>query len=382
MHDPAVINNEREHVKRGSHRRTASVLGVIPLVGIIAACGPGNVAPAASRRTAAPGAANTAIAPSASPIIVMEQQQGTDTILQATDSAGAPLWTLPSHGEVVSVAGPRIFSINYTTSQISVVDRSGHSLGSGDLPKGGSVVFSPAGAEWAWSAIDTTVPSPAPNGATIEARGSFWVAGLNEAPRRVYQWSETGQSALVGGPFDGLVEWSDLGLVSSPIPAQSCGASQQSASYVVDPSTGTKTVLATDGQSVADVHAGLVVAFAKGSRETILVSGRQSFSWTNTKASPNELVEPPAISPDGDVVMVPLVDTECGGIPTVRTAFIKVATHAATYVQGVYGRFWVDDSHVIGWTSGGTGQNQELDIIGSDGSRAAFTHGDVMGVLR
>lgn len=377
-----VINSEREHVKRGSHRRTASVLGVIPLVGIIAACGPGNIAPAATRRTAAAGAANTAIASSAAPIILIEQQQGPDAVLQATDSAGAPLWATPSHGEVVSVAGSRIFTVNYTSNVISVLERSGHPIGSGDLPKGGAVVFSPVGAEWAWSAIDTTVPSPEPNGGTVEVLGSFWVAGVNEAPRRVYQWSETGQSALAGGPFDALIQWSDQGLVSSPLPAQSCGASQQSASYIVAPVTGAKAVLATDGRSVADVHGGLVVAFAKGSRETILVSGREAFSWTNTRASPNELVEPPSISPDGDMVMVPLVDTECGGIPTVRTAFVKVATHAATYVQGVYGRFWLDDSHVIGWTSGGTGQNQELDVIGSDGSRAQFTRGDVMGVLR
>ncbi|MGH7685277.1 MAG: hypothetical protein ACREN2_00425 [Candidatus Dormibacteria bacterium] len=369
-------------MQRGSRRRSASALGVIPLVGIIAACAPGNIAPAASRRSTAPEAASTAIASSAAPIILIEQQQGTDTVLQATDSAGAPLWATPSHGDVVSVAGSRIYSVDYTSNQISVSDSSGHPIGTGDLPKGGAVVFSPVGAEWAWSAIDSTVPSPAPTGSTVEVRGSLWVAGVNEAPRRVYQWSETGQSALAGGPFNGLIEWSDQGLVSSSLPAQSCGGWQESASYIVDPATGTKTVLATDGRAVADVHGGLVAAFAKGSRETIVVSGRASFSWTNTPASPHELVEPPSISPDGDVVMVPLVDTECGGIPTVRTAFVKVATHAATYVQGVYGRFWVDDSHAIGWTSGGAGQNQELDLIGSDGSRAQFTHGDVMGVLR
>lgn len=377
---------------RLAKRRQRGVLGgALPLgAAVLAACG-GSAGPAATTgaRPATPRAVSTAAstptptpAP-APPVVVITQSQNPGFVLEAMDAAGTPLWSAPYHtSPEFSVAGPRIFVADYQARTVTVYDRTGHSAGTANLPSSGTVVFSPTSAEWAWSAVDSTSPSPVPASSTqqVTVSGSFWVAGIGEAAHRVYRWTRTGRANQIQ-PFDALAQWSDQGLVSSPPPpAAPCAQESQTVSYVVDPTSGARTDLASDGRGVVDVHAGVVAAFTDP--QTVVLSGRTQFTWTNTPAAPGEKPTGVArVSPAGTTVMVPLTNNGCAGQqPEQRTAFINVAAHSVSFVSGVFGDGWLDDTHVIAAVLG-SGPNPELDVVGLDGSRSLLGHGNPVGVL-
>ena len=382
-------------MERGSLTAAVRWAPAAPLLALVAACGGTAAAiPAATTHTAAPATSRAAPAtdsstpaptpppPPPQPVVVVTQQVSGHPVLQAMSPDGAPLWAAPVGNQSFTVAGSRIFETDYMARRITVIDRHGNTVGGADLP-GGSVVFSPGAAEWAWSTLDSTSPSPVPAGYAqpITAAGSFWVAGVGEAPRVVYHWSENGPGHTGGYLFDNLVRWTDQGLVSSPNPpGVGCAESGQTVSYVVNPSTGARTDLASDGRGVVDVHDGVVVAFTAA--QTVALIGRTQYTWTNTPVQNDHTVGQAWVSTDGSSVMVPVINTGCAGQqPEQRTAFINVADHTVTVVSGYFGRGWLDDSHAIAEVVDGTPM-PELDVIGVDGSHALLGHGNFVGVLR
>lgn len=384
---------------RAKGTRALVAAGVMPIVGLVAACGGGRVAlPASVQKpaTTAPTPAGTSPSPTpaVAPPVVAISQIGANSqyVLQAMDTSGVPLWSVPfaqPSGPGLFAAGPRIFEIDYKARTVSVFGRSGLPVGNGSFsPSLGAVVFNPSAPEWAWSAEDAVSPSPAPNGTPVTVSGSFWVAGVGEAAHRVYRWTESDQAGNIGQAADVLVKWSDQGLVSSMFaPWVGCAEGHQSSSFIVDPATGARTDLG--GAPVVDVHAGLIAsaprttAPAPQQPQTIVLSGRTSFTWTEPlpgKENPDGVF----ISPDGSRVAVPLFNVGCAGEqPQFRTAVISVSDHSVQYLSNAFAQGWLDDTHLIAqvtWDYSST-PNQELDIVGLDGARTLLGHGRLIGVL-
>lgn len=383
---------------RGNSIRRLGTFGTVPIVGLVAACGGGSAAPPAPvHKPAATAAPHSVTSPSPSaavvPPVVMISQAGANaqTVLQAMDASGAPLWSAPygQSGPGFFTAGPRVYELDSRAKTISVFDRTGHPVGNGTLNATlGAVVFNPAAPEWAWSAEDGVSPSPAPNGTPVTVNGSFWVAGVDEAPHRVYRWSESDQAGSFDEAADMLVEWSDQGLVSSMFaPWEGCAEGHQSSSFVVDPASGARTDLGS--APVVDVHAGVIASAPRSngpaaqSPQTIVLSGRTSFSWTEPlpgKESPKGVF----VSPDGSQVAVSLFSVGCGGEqPQLRTAVIGVTDHSVQYLPNTFARAWLDGTHLIAqvtWDYSST-LNQELDVVGLDGARTPLGHGRLIGVL-
>ena len=360
-----------------------AVLGALPIAGLLAGCGGSTALPARAHPSATPTAAPTSAPvspmPQVPPVVMIEQNGGSTSVLQAMDASGTPLWSVPLSTALpqVGVAGPRIFEVQ--TNQVSVFDRNGHPLGSGDRPDG-SAVFSPTSAEWAWSHWDGVSPSPLPSSGSATASGSFWVAGVGEPAHKVYSWTETESSQTVLNAFDGLVMWSDQGLVSSEVPPWAwCASGHQGASYIIDPASGARTNLA--GDAVVDVHAGVIVSAPREGANTpqsIILGGRTSFTWTNS-AAPEYNIEDVHVSPAGDVVAVALITPGCAGqVPKAQTALISVADHSVRFVADAAASGWLDDTHLIADVNLGT---LELDVVGLDGTRSLLGHGRLLGVL-
>lgn len=384
---------------RAKSWKALEVFGVVPIVGLVAACGGGSAAlPASVHKpagtAATPAGTSPSPAPAVAPPVVAISQRGANSqlVLQAMDASGAPLWSVPyaqPTGAGLFAAGPRIFVVDSKTNTVSVFDRTGHPVGSGSLSTSvGAVVFNPAAPEWAWSAEDSVSPSPAPTGTPVTVSGSFWVAGVGEAPHRVYRWTESDQAGNLSQAADMLVEWSDQGLVSSMFaPWLGCAEGHQSSSFIVDPATGARTDLGS--APVVDVHAGVIAsaprttAPAAQQPQTIVLSGRTSFTWTEPlpgKENPDGVF----ISPDGSHVAVPLFNVGCAGEqPQLRTAVISVSDHSVQYLPNAFTLGWLDDSHLIAqvtWDYSST-PNQELDVVGLDGTRTLLGHGSLIGTL-
>lgn len=382
-------------MERGSLTTAVRWLPAVPLLGLIAACG-GTAGAVAVATTHTPAPATSRPAPSSvaataspspapappQPTVVITQQVSGHTVLQAMSPDGTPLWAAPVGNQSFTVAGSRIFETDYMARRITVIDSHGNSVGSAELPNAG-VVFSPGAAEWAWSTLDSANPSPVPAGYTqpITATGSFWVAGIGEAPHVVYHWTVTGSGHLNGYLFDRIVQWSDRGLVSSPNPpGAGCSENGQTVSYVVDPTSGARTDLAGDGRGVVDVHAGVIVAFTDP--QTVVLSGRTQYTWTNTPVDNDRPASQAWVSPAGTSVMVPVINTGCAGeLPEQRTIFINVANHSVAVVPGFFGQAWLDDAHAVAQIYG-PNQPLELDVIGVDGSHSLLGHGNLVGVLQ
>lgn len=369
------------------------LVGVVPIVGLVAACGGGSPAhPAGLHKPATPAATPAVASPSPTPEpaqpVVMVSQSGANSqnVLQAMDTSGNPLWSVPYaqlSGPGMFAAGPRIFETDTKAMTVSVFDRAGHPVGSGTLNASlGAVVFNPAAPEWAWSTEDGVSPSPAPTATPVTVNGSFWVAGVGEAPHRVYRWTESDQAGTFYPAADMLVEWSDQGLVSSMFaPWTGCAEGHQTSSFVVDPATGARTDLGS--APVVDVHAGVIVSAPRPAiqaPQTVVLSGRTSFTWAEPLPG-KEDPEGVFISPDGSHVAVALFNLGCAGEqPQLRTALINVSDHSVQYLPNAFARGWLDDTHLIAqvtWDS----PNQELDVVGLDGAHTLLGHGRLIGVL-
>lgn len=378
-------------MERGSLVAAVRWVPAVPLIGLVAACS--GVTPVATIHTppaptsrplpsAAPAKPSSTPSPTPAPppqpVVVITQAVSGHTVLQAMSPDGTPLWAVPIGNQTFNVAGSRIFETDYTARRITVIDSRGYTVGSGAEPNG-AIVFSPSAAEWAWSTLDSTSPSPAASSQPVAASGSFWVAGIGVAAHVVYHWKET--AAAGGYAFDDLVEWSDQGLVSSPNPpGAGCSQNGQTASFVVDPSSGTRTDLASDGRGVVDVHAGVVAAFT--TPQTVVLSGRTQYTWTNTPVDNDRPASQAFVSPAGTTVMVPVINTGCmGQMPEQRTVFINVADHSIAVVPGFFGRYWLDDTHAVAEVVTSNAY-PELDVIGVDGTHSLLGHGDVVGVLQ
>lgn len=361
----------------------------LPVVGLLAACGGSAPIPASVQKSptpiAASAAASQASTPAPVPPVVMIQQfniTNNSAVLQAMDPSGTPLWSVrySSPTPEISTAGSRIFEYNDTTKQISVFDRTGHPIGDGAVPHNtvSRVVFSPTSAEWAWTMNDGVSPSPLPSSGSATNSGSFWVAGVGESAHKVYSWSESGSVNAVGNEFDQLQEWSDEGLVSSEAaPWVGCANGDQSSSYVVDPASGARRDLGSD--PVSAVHAGVIVSAPRGSSsaQSLVLSGRTSFTWTNTAAGYK--MESTLLSPKGDILAVPLINMGCAGsVPHVQTVLISVSDHSVRTIADMSAAGWLDDSHLIATVDLNTA---ELDVVGLDGSRSPLGHGTLVGVL-
>ena len=378
---------------RARHTVVLEVIGVIPIVGLVAACGASGAMPASVKK---PGttATTTASTPAATasptpapppPVVMIEQQNGASgaAVLQAMDPSGTPLWSVPyAKAPDIFTSGPRIFEADYTANKVSVFDRSGHPVGNGVLGtnRWGRVVFSPTSAEWAWPSDDGVSPSPLPASGNATHRGSFWVAGVGEAPHKVYSWTETDAADSVLYLVDQLQAWSDEGLVSSQAPSWAgCSNGHQSGSYVVNAATGARTDLGSN--PVTDVHAGVIVGSLVTDQTAVVLSGRTSFTWSNTAAG--YTIEGTYVSPAGDLVAVPMINTACAGIhPKVETALISVGDHSVRFVADASARGWLDDTHLVAQVNLDTTQaTGELDIVGLDGTRSLLGHGNFVGVL-
>ncbi|MBV8528481.1 MAG: hypothetical protein JOZ75_09215 [Candidatus Dormibacteraeota bacterium] len=368
------------------YRTALGAIGALPVVALIAACGGAPAAPA-SVQSSATGAPSTATAsPSAAPqppvVLIAQQASGTQTVLQAKDPSGSPLWSVPypSPGPYMVAAGPRLFEVDSKAKTVSVFDRSGRSIGNGS---GAGEVFSSTSAEWAWSTVDGTNPSPAANGSPVTVTGSFWVAGVGEAPHRVYQWTENDTANSLDQAYDRLVEWSDQGLVSSqPPPWSGCASGHQSGSFVVNPKTGARTDL--DAISVVDVHDGLIVSAPKAAdtAQSIVLSGRTSFTWADT-AAPSLQPKGAYISPDGSRVAVAMLNAGCNEQPEAQTAIISVADHSVQYLSGAFAEGWLDDGNLVAQVAFDSSlPNPELDVVALDGTRHLVGSGRLVGVIR
>lgn len=374
---------------RGNGIKALGVIGAVPVVGLLAACGGSAAIPASVQKSPTPAAASPAASPASTPAplppVVMIEQFNTSNnsaVLQAMDPSGTPLWSVPYSSPLPSIytAGPRIFEYNETTKQISVFDRTGHPIGNGSVPDKtfSRPVFSPTSAEWAWAMEGGVSPSPLPSSGTATNSGSFWVGGVGEPAHKVYSWTESGSVNAVGNEFDQLQEWSDEGLVSSEsAPWAGCANGSQSSSYVVDPASGARKNLGSD--AVSAVHAGVIVSAPRGGSDaqSLVLSGRTSFTWTNTAAGYN--VRNTLISPKGDVLAVPLITPGCAGsVPRAQTVLINVNDHSVRSIADVSAFGWLDDTHLI---AGVDVTTTELDVIGLDGSRSLLGHGRLVGVL-
>ena len=390
--------------RRGARPIGFGLIGAVPLVGLIAACGGSTAVPAGVRRADTQTSSQTTTTASSSstpgatpvpPVVMIEQQNGPNInpgyVLQAMDPSGTPLWAVPvASGMSVFTSGPRLFEVD--SHLVSVFDRTGHTLGDGDPPSAeggtqtiGEAVFSPTSAEWAWSTIDGVSPSPAPRNGPTAVSGSFWVAGVGEPAHRAYRWTETDPSGSGSEVFDRLAEWSDRGLVSSRhAPWAGCAEGLQSSSFIVDPASGQRTDLSAD--AVVDVHAGVIVSAPRGTGkdpQAIVLSGRTSYTWTNSTQPQGYGVEGVHVSPDGDFVAVPLLNTGCAGAqPIAQTAVIGVADHSVHFVPDVLATSWLDDTRLVGETTFlDPNNNNEVDVAGLDGTRSALAHGRCIGVL-
>jgi len=379
----------------------AIVAGLVPIVGLITACGGAAESKAGVPRPAKPSVAATVVTPSVAPsvaptsaspqtvppVVVIEQDANSQNVLQAMDPSGTPLWSVPYPGPgvpAVFTAGSRIFEVGPDTS-VSVFDRTGHPAGSGVFTAHfGGMVFSPTSAEWAWSGEDGVSPSPAPAGSPVTVSGSFWVAGVGEAPHRVYRWTESDTAGAIGAAGDMLVDWSDQGLVSSMFaPWVGCAEGHQPTSYVVNPVSGRRTDLGSD--PVLGVHAGVIASAPRNATpqaaQEVVLSGRTSFTWSE----PLPGTENPSgvfISPDGGHVAIALFNIGCAGDqPRFRTAVISVSDHSVQYLPDAFAQGWLDDTQLVAQVTFNGSPNQELDIVGLDGTRSLLGHGRLIGVL-
>ena len=365
---------------RGKHTVALGVVGALPIAGLIAACG--GSASTATGATANARATKASPSPGPTPaLIVVEVASQGQKMLEALTPSGSPVWSATNPGSA-SVAGSYVFATAGPGEELTVLNRSGGVVGHATAPpylQGGQ--FSPTSTEWAWRAYDSnSVVSPT----TEKVTNSFWVSGLGETAHRVYTISETVPTTACFGLVDPLFMWSDAGLISTPIDNSGCAGPQETTTYAIDPVSGARRDLATDGRETLDVHDGLIVARDASDAETVLISGRTSFQWTNAPAVAGETLLAGSINPGGTRVMITLYTPASGSSPsTARVVFIDVATHAVSVVPGYQALTWVDDSHVVADVSGASAdpKNPELDIVGVDGSHRFLATGVSAGVL-
>ena len=302
------------------------------------------------------------------PLAILEQ--GPPGSVSAVDAAGRVQWTLAStaldrllsgtatDGVSAQAAGPNVVltrtigPYGHKVGHLVVIGRDGDQVGSGTFTQSGPgfeadivPVASPTGTEWAWRVQD---------GSTPNVHGRVLVAGVGEAPHSILSW------VAPTGSFDETVAaWTDMGIVLERLTYSGCGAgfAPDSASFLVDPVTGTLTQLFS-GEHYGDGRHGVRVALPTGSASEVSVNG-VTFDEAGT------VVTLAQVSPDGTTVGVRryLPAASCGNPsqPSLSTELIDVAAGTHTDISGCGFNGWFNSTEFV--CSPYTSATQTLDTV-------------------
>jgi hypothetical protein len=330
-------------------------LAILASLTTLAACGSATAAPG---RTPSATAATTPAVPISTPpptpaplppLAILQ----TDAALVAVDGAGKVQWSItradmdtllsaaPHDTITARVAGPNvILSVvaagSTAAGKLVVLDGTGTSIGASSFTPNHStddVFGAPTGTEWAYSVDDSPL-------AANQHHGRIVVAGIGTAAHTVFSWV-----APPGGFNELVAGWTDMGIAMERIGLGGCGIGfhPDSASFLVDPGSGTLTDLFAGGDHYGDSRHGVKVAFAARSSSAVKVNGVM-FDEGGTVA------DGVYVSPDGSRVGVGRFSVVvCAGSPTltVSTELIEVSTGAHVDVTGCEISGWFDVGHFV-----------------------------------
>jgi hypothetical protein len=348
------------------------LIAILPLVGLLAACGSTAATTAHSSPTPTP-TETPALVPTPSPTPVPTPTPEPPLALFYTDigamevvnGQGVEQWGLTNaqEGQLFGLTakqasnfqiGPQSGSSNLfffyqptptSTNQVVVLSRTGMLLGRGTAPaldNSGSFQVSPTGTSWAWT-IDQT-PS-----AVGQHHGVVEVGGLGQANGIVYRW------VAPSGFTEQLDGWTNTGIIlqrilqGGPFP---CGgdASNDNAWFAINPSTGTLTDLVSGNEQLMTTlgdggaaSSGVITASLLNDAHSVLINGVRY-------AESKSIVAVAGISPDGAHVAV---DREsfnpCGGgnIPASSIELVTVANHSHVDLPNLQLASWWDDNDIV-----------------------------------
>jgi hypothetical protein len=308
----------------------------------------------------------------------------TSSTLAAVDVSGKVQWSLTqaevnkllsaaAHDTITArVAGPDVILSLVTAGsppkgRLVVLDGTGTSLGGFPFIPNyftDDVFGNAAGSEWAYSVDDSSASAARHHGRIV-------VAGISTAPHTLFSWV-----APAGGFSEQVAAWTDMGIVMERIGLGGCGLGfhPDTASFLIDPVTGTLTSLFSAGVHYGDARHGVRTAFAAQSPSAVMVNG-STFDEVGTVAT--GLV----VSPTGASVGVrrfTLGGCDAGSPATVRTELIDVASGAHTDLAGCGINGWFDATDFVCNAFGDTAQRIE-DLTGHPG--AVLGRGSFVGVL-
>ncbi len=162
------------------------------------------------------------------------------------------------------------------------------------------------------------------------------MAGLGIPKHAVFGWvAPVGAWEAVGG-------WTDMGIVMKRLVAGGCGAGfyGDSASFLIDPTTGTLTDLFS-GAHYLDARHGARVARALDSQSDVIINGMHHDER-------GTIVFGAYASPDGSLVGIArLTPVSCigGAQPKLGTELVTVATQAHVDLSGCLIAGWFDTTH-------------------------------------
>jgi hypothetical protein len=306
---------------------------------------------ASSRTSPATATSAPTAAPAPAPLPPLAVIQSASS-LAAVNASGQVQWSLtqaemdtllsaaPHDTITARVAGPNVIlsvvAAGATAQgRLVVLDGTGTSLGAGTFTPNhfaDDVFGAPTGSEWAYSVDE----SPA---SADRHHGTIVVAGIGVAAHTVFSWV-----APAGGYNELVAGWTDMGIVMERIGLGGCGLGfhPDTASFLVDPATGTLTDLFS-GDHYADSRHGVKAAFAAQSSSAVVVNGTR-FDEAGTVA------DGVYVSPDGSRVGVGRFSVVvCAGSPTltVSTELIDVSSGAHSDVSGCEISGWFDTGHFV-----------------------------------
>jgi hypothetical protein len=371
---------------------------------------PAATSTSAAASTSAPASPTpTAAAPVATPapptpLVVYRTASGA---IGAVDGAGQATWAFRPEDlklgpqPTLATAGPDLLAwgggkVDLISGQGLVVGQGTYNAQTASGQDYTQLYPATSGRRWAWMAHAQQQPS-GPSGTTS---GEIWVAGIAEAPHRVFSWSRPFDQSTPGAD-DVIYLWSDQGIVVAVLPQVCDLYPHETSTFVLDADTGATRPLAGADRHIDDVHAGIALGITSDPQSgvsSVMLSGSHVLTATMTLA--NGYISQAGISPDGARFFATLfTHTGCGGEVHALTVSESVTGTGRSEIRGFYARGWYDDTHLVGQnvceglqggvpapgarTCGYTGMfDPALRVVDLNGAGQQVASGTYIGVLR
>jgi hypothetical protein len=305
-------------------------------------------APASPTPTAAPPVATPA---AATPLVIYRTASGA---IGAVDGAGNATWAFRPEDlklgpqPALATAGPDLLAwgggkVDVISSQGLVVGQGTYNAQTTSGQDYTQLYPAPSGTRWAWMAN-----AQQPSGPSGTTSGEIWVAGVAEAPHRVFSWSRPFDQSNAAD--DVIYLWSDQGLVVAVLPQVCDVYPHETSTFVLDADTGATRPLAGADRHIDDFHAGIALGITSDLQSgvsSVMLSGSRVLTATMTLA--NGYISKAGISPDGTRFFATLfTETGCGGEVHALTVSENVTGTGRSEIRGFYARGWYDDTHLVG----------------------------------